>query len=53
MTKDQALKELSSLQMLWRDRQINAESDGNTDYATLDGAISAIDVAIDIVKEIE
>jgi hypothetical protein len=52
MTKDQALKELTQLQHSWRRRQIGAEQDGTSDFMMLDGAISGIDVAIDIVKEI-
>lgn len=52
MTKDQALKELIQLQHSWRERQIDAEQDGTSDFMMLDGAISGIDVAIDIVKEI-
>jgi hypothetical protein len=52
MTKDQALKELTQLQHSWRRRQTHAEQDGTSDFMMLDGAISGIDVAIDIVKEI-
>ena len=52
VNKDQALKELSDLQQTWRKRQINAEQDGTSDFMMLDGAISGLDVAIDIVKEI-
>jgi hypothetical protein len=53
MSKDQALKELSDLQQTWRRRQLNAEQDGTSDFMMLEGAISGIDVAIDIVKEIK
>jgi hypothetical protein len=52
MNKDQAIKELVELQHTWRERQINAEQDGTSDFLMLDGAISGIDIAIDIVKEI-
>ena len=52
MSKDQALKELSDLQHTWRRRQLNAEQDGTSDFMMLEGAISGLDVAIDIVKEI-
>lgn len=52
MTKDQAIKELVELQRTWRERQITAEQDGNSDFMMLDGAISGLDIAIDIVKEI-
>ena len=52
MNKDQALKELVELQYTWRERQISAEQDGTSDFLMLDGAISGIDIAIDIVKEI-
>ena len=52
MNKDQAIKELTELQYSWRKRQINAEQDGNSDFVMLEGAISGLDVAIDIVKEI-
>ncbi len=53
MNKDQALKELSDLQQTWRKRQINAEQDGTSDFMMLEGAISGLDVVIDIVKEID
>jgi hypothetical protein len=53
MSKDQALKELSDLQQTWRRRQLNAEQDGTSDFMMLEGAISGLDVAIDIVKEIK
>ena len=52
MNKDQAIKELVELQHTWRGRQISAEQDGTSDFLMLDGAISGIDIAIDIVKEI-
>ena len=52
MNKDQAIKELVELQHTWRERQISAEQDGTSDFLKLDGAISGIDIAIDIVKEI-
>lgn len=52
MSKDQALKELVDLQRIWRERQIDAEQDGTSDFMMLDGAISGLDIAIDIVKEI-
>ena len=52
VNKDQALKELSDLQQTWRKRQINAEQDGTSDFMMLEGAISGLDVVIDIVKEI-
>ena len=52
MNKDQAIKELVELQHTWRERQISAEQDGTSDFFMLDGAISGIDIAIDIVKEI-
>jgi hypothetical protein len=52
MNKDQAIKELVELQHTWRERQISAEQDGTSDFLMLDGAISGIDIAIDIVKEI-
>jgi hypothetical protein len=52
MTKDEAVKELIELQQIWRERQNNAEQDGTSDFMMLDGAISGLDVAIDIVKEI-
>jgi len=52
MTKDQALKELTELQHTWRRRQNHSEQDGTSDFMMLDGAISGLDVAIDIVKEI-
>lgn len=53
VNKDQALKELSDLQQTWRKRQINAEQDGTSDFMMLEGAISGLDVVIDIVKEID
>jgi hypothetical protein len=53
MTKDQALKELVELQHVWRGRQSHAEQDGTSDFMMLDGAISGLDIAIDIVKEIK
>jgi hypothetical protein len=53
MSKNQALKELSDLQQTWRRRQLNAEQDGTSDFMMLEGAISGLDVAIDIVKEIK
>ncbi len=53
VNKDQALKELSDLQQTWRRRQLNAEQDGTSDFMMLEGAISGLDVAIDIVKEIK
>ena len=52
MTKDQVLKELVDLQHTWRRRQNHAEQDGTSDFMMLEGAISGLDVAIDIVKEI-
>lgn len=52
MNKDQAIQELVSLQRTWRNRQINAEQDGNSDFMVLEGAISGLEVAIDVVKEI-
>ena len=52
INKDQAIKELVELQHTWRERQISAEQDGTSDFLMLDGAISGIDIAIDIVKEI-
>ena len=52
MNKDQAIKELTQLQHAWRKRQNHAEQDGTSDFMMLDGAISGLDVAIDIVKEI-
>lgn len=52
MTKDQALKELIELQHSWRKKQTHAEQDGNSNFVMLDGAISGLDIAIDIVKEI-
>ena len=52
MNKDQAINELVELQHTWRERQISAEQDGTSDFLMLDGAISGIDIAIDIVKEI-
>ena len=52
MNKDQAIKELVELQHTLRERQISAEQDGTSDFLMLDGAISGIDIAIDIVKEI-
>lgn len=53
VNKDQALKELSDLQQTWRKRQINAEQDGTSDFMMLEGAISGLDVVMDIVKEID
>ena len=53
MSKDQAIKELVELQYTWRRRQSNAEQDGTSDFMMLEGAISGLDVAIDIVKEIK
>jgi hypothetical protein len=53
MTKDQAIKELIELQHVWRGRQNHAEQDGTSDFMMLDGAISGLDVAIGIVKEIK
>ena len=53
VNKDQAIKELSDLQQTWRRRQLNAEQDGTSDFMMLEGAISGLDVAIDIVKEIK
>lgn len=53
VNKDQALKELSDLQQTWRKRQLNAEQDGTSDFMMLEGAISGLDVVIDIVKEID
>ena len=52
VNKDQAIKELTQLQHAWRRRQNHAEQDGTSDFMMLDGAISGLDVAIDIVKEI-
>jgi hypothetical protein len=52
VNKDQAIKEMVELQRLWRERQVGAEQDGTSDFLMLEGAISGIDVAIDIVKEI-
>ncbi len=52
MTKDQAISELTKLQHVWRRRQNHAEQDGTSDFMMLNGAISGLDVAIDIVKEI-
>ena len=52
MNKDQAIKELVELQRTWRERQLNAEQDGTSDFMMLEGAISGLDIAIDIVKEI-
>ena len=52
MNKDQAIKEMVELQRLWRERQVSAEQDGTSDFLMLEGAISGIDVAIDIAKEI-
>lgn len=53
VNKDQALKELSDLQQTWRKRQLNAEQDGTSDFMMLEGAISGLDVVMDIVKEID
>lgn len=53
MTKDQAIKELSELQRTWRRRQTHVEQDGTSDFMMLEGAISGLDVAIDVVKEIK
>ena len=52
MTKDEAIQELLKLRQLWELEQQNAEADGTSDYSTLGGAISGLDVAISIVKEI-
>jgi hypothetical protein len=52
MNKDQALKEMLDLRRVWGLEQQHTEADGNSDYATYNGAINAIDVAIKIVKEI-
>ena len=52
MIKDQAIKELVELQHIWRERQVDAEQDGTSDFMMLEGAISGLDIAIDIVKEI-
>ena len=52
MTKDQAIKELVELQRTWRERQVDVEQDGTSDFMMLDGPISGLDIAIDIVKEI-
>jgi hypothetical protein len=53
MNKDQAIDEMNKLRQFWDYERELAESDGNSDFATLSGAISAIDTAIKIVKEIE
>jgi len=52
MTKDQAIKEMLNLRQVWEHEQQYTKADGNSDYATYNGAINAIDVAIKIVKEI-
>ena len=52
-SKEEAIDELIRLRKGWRESQINAESDGNSDWSILDGAIYAINLAIDIVNEIE
>lgn len=52
MTKDEAIQELETLRHNWCNQQLNVEQDGTSDFMMLEGAISAINVAIDIVKEI-
>lgn len=52
MTKDQAIKEMLNLRQVWELEQQHTEADGNSDYATYNGAIKAVDVVIKIVKEI-
>jgi len=53
MNKDQALKEMLDLRRTWAVKQHHSEADGNSDYATYNGAIKAIDVVMKIVKEID
>jgi hypothetical protein len=52
MIKEQAINEMLNLRQAWELEQQHTEADGNSDYATYNGAIKAIDVAIKIVKEI-
>jgi hypothetical protein len=52
VNKDQAIKEMLNLRQVWELEQQHTEADGNSDYATYNGAIKAIDVVIKIVKEI-
>lgn len=52
MTRDQAINELIDLQKVFRDRQTHVEQDGTSDFMMFHGAIAGLDVAIDIVKEI-
>jgi hypothetical protein len=52
MTKDEAIQELLKLRQLWELEQQDAEADGNSDYAIIGGAIDALDVSLEIVKEI-
>lgn len=51
MIKEQAINEMLNLRQAWELEQQYTEADGNSDYATYNGAIKAIDVAIKIVKE--
>jgi len=52
VNKDQAITEMLNLRQLWELEQNSSTADGNSDYATYIGAINAINVAIDIVREI-
>jgi len=52
MNKDEALAELNSLHQVWTWQQREAEADTTSDFSKLEGAIAGLEVAIEIVKEI-
>lgn len=53
MKKDEAIQELLKLRQFWDYQSENAEADGNSNFAILRGAIDGVDVAIEIIKEID
>ena len=53
MKKEKAIEELLKLRQFWESESELAEADGTSNFAILRGAIDGLDVAIDIVKEIE
>jgi hypothetical protein len=53
MTKDDAIKELVKLQKFWKSESKLAEADGNSNFSIFSGAIGGVDVAIEIIKEID